>query len=101
MADVAGKGKISVPVWALVTFSLSILVGGAGWIDKGIKARSDADTATINQDIVQLKHEQDQQNAIIASDTMAISDIKTSLSAINEQNKQNATYLLELIKRLK
>jgi hypothetical protein len=112
MADTTVKVKevFKLPAWVTVIIAvLSIVIGGAGWINSALVARQDANAVENTQKIRQLENEDAKQNELIVSNTSSISDIKgvdlvdikKELSAIRSQTDQNGIYLLDLIRRLK
>jgi hypothetical protein len=102
MADTTGRVKevFKFPAWVTILIaSLSIIVGGAGWINSGLSARQDANSMENTQKIRQLENEDTKQNELIVNLVASVSDLKTGV-AISVENGRRLDRIESLVMQI-
>lgn len=98
MADTSLKSKVPVPLWTIITFVLSVLIGSAGWINAALQAQAEGSRVQSNGDIRMLQNENDRQNEIIVANTTALADIKAN---VTDRLARIETLLAQIEKRVR
>lgn len=101
MMTVEANNKRITIRWEVFALVIGIIVGGGGVFYGWAQSEANADHKVIIQREQMNEDAIVKDEAIIASNTFSISDMKTDMAAIKESSAENGRLLRDLIGRLK